>query len=181
MKRMAKMKEEFDPAAMASNTAKAGAGGEGNLFPSRANKKKKRVIKPISKQSSPMENFQKVQEAEKERLKIEAEAKEAPVAYQPVIDALNALGRTAWQVNTDVLPIIEEVWARGGGVAEVPLRSELEIPRWPGGAYSLRSDRRRFQLLASGLPGKGEVIDFLQDVQKTKNPTWSFIHSVVTF
>ena len=75
MKRMAKMKEEFDPAAMASNTAKAGAGGEGNLFPSRANKKKKRVIKPISKQSSPMENFQKVQEAEKERLKIEAEAK----------------------------------------------------------------------------------------------------------
>ena len=99
---------------------------------------------------------------------IEAEAKEAPVAYQPVIDALNALGRTAWQVNTDVLPIIEEVWARGGGVAEVPLRSELEIPRWPGGAYSLRSDRRRFQLLASGLPGKGEVIDFLQDVQKTK-------------
>ena len=67
MKRMAKMKEEFDPAAMASNTAKAGAGGEGNLFPSRANKKKKRVIKPISKQSSPMENFQKVREAEKER------------------------------------------------------------------------------------------------------------------
>jgi len=82
MKRMAKMKEEFDPAAMASNTAKAGAGGEGNLFPSRANKKKKRVIKPISKQSSPMENFQKVQEAEKERLKIEAEAKEKRINFK---------------------------------------------------------------------------------------------------
>jgi len=82
MKQMAKMKEEFDPAAMASNTAKAGAGGEGNLFPSRANKKKKRVIKPISKQSSPMENFQKVQEAEKERLKIEAEAKEKRINFK---------------------------------------------------------------------------------------------------
>ena len=82
MKRMAKMKEEFDSAAMASNTAKAGAGGEGNLFPSRANKKKKRVIKPISKQSSPMENFQKVQEAEKERLKIEAEAKEKRINFK---------------------------------------------------------------------------------------------------
>ena len=94
MKRMAKMKEEFDPAATASNTAKAGAGntgagagggggeGEGNLFPSRANKKKKRVIKPISKQSSPMENFQKVQEAEKERLKIEAEAKEQRINFK---------------------------------------------------------------------------------------------------
>ncbi len=82
MKRMAKMKEEFDPAAMASNIAKAGAGGEGNLFPSRANKKKKRVIKPISKQSSPMENFQKVQEAEKERLKIEAEAKEKRINFK---------------------------------------------------------------------------------------------------
>ena len=91
MKRMAKMKEEFDPAATASNTAKAGAGntgagagagGEGNLFPSRANKKKKRVIKPISKQSSPMENFQKVQEAEKERLKIEAEAKEKRIHFK---------------------------------------------------------------------------------------------------
>ena len=91
MKRMAKMKEEFDPAATASNTAKAGAGntgagaggeGEGNLFPSRANKKKKRVIKPISKQSSPMENFQKVQEAEKERLKIEAEAKEKRINFK---------------------------------------------------------------------------------------------------
>ena len=82
MKRMAKMKEEFDPAAIASNTAKAGAGGEGNLFPSRANKKKKRVIKPISKQSSPVENFQKVQEAEKERLKIEAEAKEKRINFK---------------------------------------------------------------------------------------------------
>jgi len=91
MKRMAKMKEEFDPAATASNTAKAGAGntgagaggeGEGNLFPSRANKKKKRVIKPISKQSSPMENFQKVREAEKERLKIEAEAKEKRINFK---------------------------------------------------------------------------------------------------
>jgi len=99
---------------------------------------------------------------------LEAEAKNEPVSYQPVMDALNALGRTAWQINTDVLPIIEEVWARGGGVAEVPLRSEIEVPRWPGGAFALRSDRRRFQLLASGLPGKGEVIDFLRDVKVTK-------------
>ena len=40
------------------------------------------MIKPISKQSSPMENFQKVQEAEKERLKIEAEAKEKRINFK---------------------------------------------------------------------------------------------------
>ena len=49
---------------------------------------------------------------------MEAEAAGEPVQYQPVLDALNALGRTPWQVNTDVLPIVEEVWARGGGIAE---------------------------------------------------------------
>ena len=98
----------------------------------------------------------------------EAELKNEPVLYQPVLDALNALGRTPWQVNTDVLPIVEEVWARGGGIAEVPLRAELQLPRWPGGSYALRSDKKRFQLLASGLPGKGEVIEFLQSVRKTK-------------
>lgn len=99
---------------------------------------------------------------------LEAEAAGAPVQYQQVLDALNALGRTPWQINTDVLPIVEEVWARGGGVAEVPLRAELQIPRWPGGSFSLRSDKRRRQLLASGLPGKGEVIEYLQSVRKTK-------------
>ena len=98
----------------------------------------------------------------------EADASGEPVQYQPVLDALNALGQTAWQINTDVLPIVEEVWARGGGVAEVPLRAELQLPRWPGGSYALRSDKKRLQLLASGLPGKGEVIDFLQSVRKTK-------------
>lgn len=98
----------------------------------------------------------------------EAEESGEPVQYQTVLDALNALGRTPWQVNTDVLPIVEEVWARGGGIAEVPLRAEVQLPRWPGGSYSLRSDRNRYQLLASGLPGKGEVIEFLQSVRKTK-------------
>lgn len=98
----------------------------------------------------------------------EAEEAGETVQYQTVLDALNALGRTPWQINSDVLPIVEEVWARGGGIAEVPLRAEVQLPRWPGGSYSLRSDKNRHQLLASGLPGKGEVIDFLQSVRKTK-------------
>ena len=89
MKRMAKMKEEGVgiPAAAAGGGGgggRGGGGGEGNLFPSRANKKKKRVIKPISQQSSPMENFQKVQEAEKERLRKEAEAKEKRIHFKAV-------------------------------------------------------------------------------------------------
>ena len=87
MKRMAKMKEEGVkiPAAAAGGAGEGGGGeGEGNLFPSRANKKKKRVIKPISQQSSPMENFQKVQEAEKERLRKEAEAKEKRIHFKAV-------------------------------------------------------------------------------------------------
>ena len=86
MKRMAKMKEEGVgiPAAAAGGGGGGGGGEEGNLFPSRANKKKKRVIKPISQQSSPMENFQKVQEAEKERLRKEAEAKEKRIHFKAV-------------------------------------------------------------------------------------------------
>ena len=87
MKRMAKMKEEGAATTTTGGTSEGGgegggAGKEGNLFPSRMNKKKKRVIKPISKQSSPMENFQKVQEAEKERLKREAEAKEKRINFK---------------------------------------------------------------------------------------------------
>ena len=85
MKRMAKMKEEGAATTTTTTGGTAegwGEGIEGNLFPSRMNKKKKRVIKPISKQSSPMENFQKVQEAEKERLKREAEAKEKRINFK---------------------------------------------------------------------------------------------------
>ena len=85
MKRMAKMKEEGAATTTTTTGGTAEGGGEGiegNLFPSRMNKKKKRVIKPISKQSSPMENFQKVQEAEKERLKREAEAKEKRINFK---------------------------------------------------------------------------------------------------
>ena len=43
-----------------------------------------------------------------------AEGVGSPPAFQPVLDALNVLGKTAWVINDPVLRVMEEVWARGG-------------------------------------------------------------------
>ena len=51
-----------------------------------------------------------------------AEAMGGSPQFQPVLDALNVLGRTPWIINEPVLRVMEEVWATGGGRAGVPPR-----------------------------------------------------------
>lgn len=47
-----------------------------------------------------------------------------------VYEALNALGSVGWRVNNEILEVVEEAWAAGGGVAELPDREALPlIPR----------------------------------------------------
>ena len=52
---------------------------------------------------------------------------EMPVVYS----AVNALQSTAWQVNTQILEILKEVWELGHDVAGLPSRLGQEIPSKP--------------------------------------------------
>lgn len=48
-----------------------------------------------------------------------------------VYEALTALGNTPWRVNPLVLRILKEVWALGGGLAEMPPRQDVPLPTPP--------------------------------------------------
>jgi len=48
-----------------------------------------------------------------------------------VFDSLNFLGSVPWQINDPVLKVVEQVWAAGGGVAEIPRRSKYILPGEP--------------------------------------------------
>lgn len=52
---------------------------------------------------------------------------EMPVVYASV----NALQRTAWQVNTKVLDVLKAFWERGHAQAGLPSRTGIEIPPKP--------------------------------------------------
>lgn len=52
---------------------------------------------------------------------------EMPVVYA----AVNALQRTAWQVNTPILRVLEEMWELGHDLAGLPAREGMEIPSKP--------------------------------------------------
>lgn len=52
---------------------------------------------------------------------------EMPVVYASV----NALQRTAWQINTQVLEVLKEFWELGHGTAGLPARLGQEIPSKP--------------------------------------------------
>lgn len=52
---------------------------------------------------------------------------EMPVVYS----AVNALQRTAWQINTQVLEVMAEFWERGHSLAGLPAREGQEVPPKP--------------------------------------------------
>lgn len=52
---------------------------------------------------------------------------EMPVVYS----AVNALQRTAWQINTQVLEVMREFWELGHSLAKLPAREGQEIPPKP--------------------------------------------------
>lgn len=82
--------------------------------------------------------------------------------FKPVLDALNVLGKTAWVINDPVLRVMEEVWERGGGKAGVPSRKNRDDPAWPAAPYGLRFGATRVQLLATAVPSRHEVSDYMR-------------------
>lgn len=52
--------------------------------------------------------------------------KEAPL--EQVYKALDILGSTPWLINGFVLDVVQEAWDRGGGILDLPSRTDLEIP-----------------------------------------------------
>lgn len=68
-----------------------------------------------------------------------------------VYDALNALGETAWCINTDVYKVVEAVWAWGGGICDVPRREDVGVPARLHGGFRLHRDSPgQLQLYVSG-------------------------------
>ena len=90
-----------------------------------------------------------------------AEGVGSPPAFQPVLDALNVLGKTAWVINDPVLRVMEEVWARGGGK---PACSHVTDPARPRAPYGLRFGASRAQMLASSIPTREDVSGFIKDL-----------------
>jgi len=43
-------------------------------------------------------------------------------------DCVSVLGMTPWVINKEILQVVEELWNKGGGLAEVPSRSDLQLP-----------------------------------------------------
>ena len=97
-----------------------------------------------------------------------AEAMGGSPQFQPVLDALNVLGRTPWIINEPVLRVMEEVWATGGGRAGVPPRKNKEDPAWPSAPYGLRFGPGRNNLMASSIPSREDVSHFIHSLNRVK-------------
>jgi DNA-directed RNA polymerase len=67
-----------------------------------------------------------------------------------IYDALNALGSVAWQINKDVLRVVEEVWESGGGVGDIPPRADVPDPEPLKPRFRLVAENA--QLLATFAP-----------------------------
>ncbi|XP_028761873.1 DNA-directed RNA polymerase 1B, mitochondrial [Neltuma alba] len=50
---------------------------------------------------------------------------------EPVFEALNTLGNTKWRVNKGVLSVVDQIWANGGGLADLVGREDVPIPEEP--------------------------------------------------
>ena len=51
-------------------------------------------------------------------------------ALDPIFEALNYLGRTAWRINGDLLPIMQAIQDEAKGEAEMPMKGDVEIPEF---------------------------------------------------
>lgn len=48
-----------------------------------------------------------------------------------VFESLNFLGSVPWKINTSILEVVEQVWAQGGGIAEIPRIQNHVLPPEP--------------------------------------------------
>ena len=55
------------------------------------------------------------------------ESADMPIVYE----AINHLQKTAWQINTDVLNVVQELWEQGKAIAELPDREDEPLIPFP--------------------------------------------------
>ena len=57
------------------------------------------------------------------------------------------LGETEWCINLEILRVVEQVWERGGGLAEIPRRANLALPTAPPAGASREEEIAHNRLL----------------------------------
>eukprot|EP01088_Endostelium_zonatum_P011375 TRINITY_DN25500_c0_g1_i1.p1 TRINITY_DN25500_c0_g1~~TRINITY_DN25500_c0_g1_i1.p1 ORF type:complete len:1076 (+),score=260.58 TRINITY_DN25500_c0_g1_i1:22-3249(+) len=48
-----------------------------------------------------------------------------------IYNVLNLLSRTPWNINEEVYKAIDTAWSHGGGIADIPQRSDIPLPKRP--------------------------------------------------
>ena len=56
-------------------------------------------------------------------------------------------GETEWCINLEILRVVEQVWERGGGLAEIPRRANLALPTAPPAGASREEEIAHNRLL----------------------------------
>jgi DNA-directed RNA polymerase len=68
-----------------------------------------------------------------------------PIVYE----AINALQRTAWQINSPVLEVMEELWETGSEIAGLPPREGLPLPTKPHDIDTSDEAKREYRIQAA--------------------------------
>lgn len=68
-----------------------------------------------------------------------------PIVYE----AVNALQRTAWQINSQVLEIMESLWETGSEIAGLPPREGLPLPTKPHDIDTNEEAKREYRIQAA--------------------------------
>jgi len=68
-----------------------------------------------------------------------------PIVYQ----SINALQRTAWQINQDVLLVMGELWENGSTLAGLPSRDGAEMPPKPHNIDTDLASRKEWRIAAA--------------------------------
>ncbi|KAG0467557.1 hypothetical protein HPP92_019137 [Vanilla planifolia] len=50
---------------------------------------------------------------------------------QPIFEALDTLGNTKWQINKEVLKVVDSIWSSGGRLADLVDREDIPLPEKP--------------------------------------------------
>jgi DNA-directed RNA polymerase len=96
---------------------------------------------------------------------------------ESVFDSLNVLNQTPWVVNVEVYNVIKQVWEQGGGVADLPSRTNNVIPTkpkdatkeelkdWKKKSKKLKTENRNMHSLRCDMIHKLRVAEDLENEQ----------------
>ena len=85
----------------------------------------------------------------------------------PVYESLNALGETAWSINQDVYKVVEAIWAWGGGICEIPPRTDVVEPRILKPGFRIRRINEKGPMYIFSIP-KADVSASYYNAQRAK-------------